>query len=141
MRTVSKKARRKLKEWHESHETGRNVLPEHRYGLEMPANRLVASGPGPSLSTSTFCSNINGTTTTHSTHTSNLSYQPGRTSLSFSRVGPFHLVGKKFHLCMRHADTAHQIVLTGRAVLIRGDLRVSFPLAFPALGELRLPFA
>jgi hypothetical protein len=44
-------------------------------------------------------------------------------------------------LCMRYADPAHQIVLTGRAVLSSGDLRVSFPSVLPALGELRLPFA
>ena len=74
-------------------------------------------------------------------YTSNLSDQPGRTSLSFSGVGHFYLAGKNLHLCMRYAYPAHQIVLTGRAVLSRGDIRVSFPPVLPALGELRLPFA
>jgi hypothetical protein len=42
---------------------------------------------------------------------------------------------------MRYADPAHHFGLTGRTVLSRGDIRVSFPPVLPALGELRLPFA
>ena len=42
---------------------------------------------------------------------------------------------------MRYASPAHLIVLTGRAVLLHGDLRVSFPPVLPALEELQLPFA
>jgi len=54
---------------------------------------------------------------------SNLSDQPKQTSLSFLRVGHFHLTGKKIHMCMRYADplAAHQIVLIGRAVLSRSE--------------------
>ena len=59
--------------------------------------------------------------------TLNLSDQPVR---SFSGVDHFHLAGKKFHLCMQHADPAHQIVLTGRAVLSRGDIRFPSHLSF-----------
>jgi hypothetical protein len=71
---------------------------------------------------------------------SNLSDQPGRTSISFSGVGHFHLAGKNFHLCMQYADPVHQLGLKGRAVLSCGDIGVSFPPVLPALGELRLPF-